>query len=271
MANIHKLRAWRFHKQGLDGTLACRRPAEILDRVGWARSVGGVNPYLTLFARGGIVRRAAEEAAAKLEILELPGRAGLHLHRAVFRFRAGAQGRAALRRGKEHGAQAGRDRRGDRQALRGGSRRSGTGSARSWPPYAKRLAARSAASARKALRKAFPPRSLSRLKSCRPPERSGASPSMADSTASATATRSGGRIRSHSASSRPKAAGRSSRAGTFAGSVPPHSPNFRRSPGLEPRPPRRRPSRACASNRLPRRAAFCCWQTSASGSKRFIA
>ncbi len=46
--------------------------AEILERTGWARSVGGAAPYLTLFSRGGISREAADAAVEKIEIHELP-------------------------------------------------------------------------------------------------------------------------------------------------------------------------------------------------------
>lgn len=67
-----KLRAWWSHRQGLDGSLEGRSPAEVLRRSGWSRSVGGVGPYLTLFARAGISREAADNAAARLEIYELP-------------------------------------------------------------------------------------------------------------------------------------------------------------------------------------------------------
>ncbi len=67
-----KLRAWWAHRQGLDGTLAGAAPAGVLARAGWARSVGGINPYLTLFARAGISRAAADSAVADLEIHELP-------------------------------------------------------------------------------------------------------------------------------------------------------------------------------------------------------
>src|SRR5213075_939474 len=44
------LRAWWSHRQGLDGTLQAKTPAQVLEQSGWARSVGGVNPYLTLFS-----------------------------------------------------------------------------------------------------------------------------------------------------------------------------------------------------------------------------
>jgi hypothetical protein len=71
-----KLRAWWSHRQGLDGSLAGARPAEVLERTGWARSVGGANPYLTLFARAGIGKEAAEKAYAGDEIYELPSARG---------------------------------------------------------------------------------------------------------------------------------------------------------------------------------------------------
>ena len=50
------LRAWAWHKQGLDGTLQGADAADVLTTAGWARSVGGANPYLTLFARAGTSR-----------------------------------------------------------------------------------------------------------------------------------------------------------------------------------------------------------------------
>jgi hypothetical protein len=69
---MSKLRAWWFHRQGLDGSLRNAKPAEILARAGWARSVGGVGPYLTLFARARTARAAADAAAGAREIHELP-------------------------------------------------------------------------------------------------------------------------------------------------------------------------------------------------------
>ncbi len=71
-----KLRAWWSHRQGLDGSLDGKPPAEVLARAGWARSVGGVNPYLTLYARAGTSREEADAAVAKLEIHELPSARG---------------------------------------------------------------------------------------------------------------------------------------------------------------------------------------------------
>src|SRR3984885_2707171 len=76
MVDTAKLRAWYAHRQGLDGSLAGRSSAEILERSGWARSVGGVSPYLTLFSRAGISREQADADAAKLKIYELPSARG---------------------------------------------------------------------------------------------------------------------------------------------------------------------------------------------------
>jgi hypothetical protein len=67
-----KLRAWWAHRQGLDGRLAGKSAAEVLERAGWARSVGGVGPYLTLFWRAGLGRETVDAAVANAEIHELP-------------------------------------------------------------------------------------------------------------------------------------------------------------------------------------------------------
>ncbi len=72
MVDASKQRAWYAHRQGLDGSLAGKSSAEVLRRAGWARSVGGVSPYLTLFSRAGITREQADLDAANLEIYELP-------------------------------------------------------------------------------------------------------------------------------------------------------------------------------------------------------
>ena len=71
-----KLRAWWWKRQGLDGSLHGKSAAEVLERSGWARSVGGVSPYLTLFSRAGISRQQADDAAAKQQIHELPSARG---------------------------------------------------------------------------------------------------------------------------------------------------------------------------------------------------
>ncbi|MDI2023241.1 DNA glycosylase AlkZ-like family protein [Paenarthrobacter nicotinovorans] len=67
-----RLRAWAWHKQGLDGSLQGKTSEEVLDHVGWARSVGGANPYLTLFARAGTSREQADKDVRALRIHELP-------------------------------------------------------------------------------------------------------------------------------------------------------------------------------------------------------
>ena len=70
------LRAWSWHRQGLDGSLAGTDAAGVLDRVGWARSIGGANTYLTLFARTGIRRAGTDAAVAAQHIHELPAARG---------------------------------------------------------------------------------------------------------------------------------------------------------------------------------------------------
>ena len=70
------LRAWSWQRQGLDGTLAGGDAAFVLEVAGWARSVGGANAYLTLFARAGIRRETADRSMAAMEIHELPAARG---------------------------------------------------------------------------------------------------------------------------------------------------------------------------------------------------
>ncbi len=71
-----KLQAWWSHKQALDGRLRDKPASDVLEQTGWARSVGGVGPYLTLFSRAGLSRQAVDDAAARLEIYELPAARG---------------------------------------------------------------------------------------------------------------------------------------------------------------------------------------------------
>src|ERR1700736_4588894 len=71
-----KLRAWWWHRQALDGRLIGQPAAAILQETGWARSVGGSGPYLTLHSRGRLGRTEVDEAVAKLEICELPSARG---------------------------------------------------------------------------------------------------------------------------------------------------------------------------------------------------
>ena len=49
---------------------------EVLSRSGWARSVGGSGPYISLFARSGLSRTAIDAAVANLAIHELPSARG---------------------------------------------------------------------------------------------------------------------------------------------------------------------------------------------------
>ena len=66
MPDVAALRAYWSHRQGLDGALASATSADVLDRVGWARSVGGTTPYLTLSSRAGIRRQQADADVAAL-------------------------------------------------------------------------------------------------------------------------------------------------------------------------------------------------------------
>jgi hypothetical protein len=76
VVNAAKLRAWYAHRQGLDGSLEGKSSAEVLERAGWARSVGGASPYFALFSRAAITREQADADAAKLKIYELPSARG---------------------------------------------------------------------------------------------------------------------------------------------------------------------------------------------------
>ncbi len=71
-----KRRAWWWHRQGLDGSLHGASAADVLERSGWARSVGGASPYLTFFSRAGLGRSAADAAVAALDVHELPAARG---------------------------------------------------------------------------------------------------------------------------------------------------------------------------------------------------
>jgi hypothetical protein len=71
-----KLRAWWCQQQGLDGSLSGKSAADVLARSGWARSVGGVGPYLTIQSRSGMTREAVDKALGAVEIHELPAARG---------------------------------------------------------------------------------------------------------------------------------------------------------------------------------------------------
>ena len=107
-ATAARLRAWWWHRQGLDGTLQGHAPAEVLERSGWARSVGGAGPYLALHARAGTRRADADAAVVRLAIHELPSARGctyvlpaadFALGLAVGRDFAGADLRSAMKLG----------------------------------------------------------------------------------------------------------------------------------------------------------------------------
>jgi len=68
-ANLNgRWRAFRWRRQGLEGSLAKASAAEVLEETGWMRSVGGASPYLGLFARaGGYFRWAAPASAAQFQ------------------------------------------------------------------------------------------------------------------------------------------------------------------------------------------------------------
>lgn len=66
------IRAWWAHQQALDGSQAGASAAQVLERTGWQRSLGGVGPYVSLFARAGLSRQAVEDAVAAGEIREIP-------------------------------------------------------------------------------------------------------------------------------------------------------------------------------------------------------
>ncbi len=74
--NEATLRAWWSHRQGLDGSMQGQSAASVLNKAGWARSVAGINPYLTLYSRAGIGRQAVDDAVAASEISELPSARG---------------------------------------------------------------------------------------------------------------------------------------------------------------------------------------------------
>jgi len=74
--DVATMRAWWAQRQGLDGSLEGAAPARVLERSGWARSVAGAGPYLTLFSRAGIGREKTDRAVAELEIHELPSARG---------------------------------------------------------------------------------------------------------------------------------------------------------------------------------------------------
>lgn len=74
--DMRRLRAWWWSRQGLDGAFDGAGAAVILGALGWARSVGGANPYLSLFARARISRSKVDAEVADLKVYELPAARG---------------------------------------------------------------------------------------------------------------------------------------------------------------------------------------------------
>jgi len=72
----NRLRAWWFHRQGLDGSLSGQPLESVLERTGWTRSMGGSGPYLGFHARQGAGRQEVDRAVEALEIHELPSARG---------------------------------------------------------------------------------------------------------------------------------------------------------------------------------------------------
>ncbi|HLO97173.1 MAG TPA: hypothetical protein VK171_01150, partial [Fimbriimonas sp.] len=64
-----KLCAYWAHKQGLLNVQPGTN-REVLASTGWARSVGGHNPYITLFARNRSTKKQADLDSQALEIYE---------------------------------------------------------------------------------------------------------------------------------------------------------------------------------------------------------
>ncbi len=71
-----QLSSWWWRRQGLDGSAVGLSAAEVLSRTGWARSVGGAGPYLSLYARAGLIRPGLDQAVASLALHELPSARG---------------------------------------------------------------------------------------------------------------------------------------------------------------------------------------------------
>ncbi|MGO8993832.1 MAG: DNA glycosylase AlkZ-like family protein [Polyangiaceae bacterium] len=71
-----RIRAFWAERQGLAGAMKGASASEVFARTGWARSVGGCNPYLALRDRAALSRASVDEAVAKLQIHELPSARG---------------------------------------------------------------------------------------------------------------------------------------------------------------------------------------------------
>jgi len=70
------IRAFWADRQRLGGAMKGASAGDVLAQTGWARSVGGCNPYLALRARAGLSREAVDGAAKDLDIHELTAARG---------------------------------------------------------------------------------------------------------------------------------------------------------------------------------------------------
>src|ERR1700677_2977363 len=228
MADAAKLRAWYAHRQGLDGSLEGKSSAEVLLRAGWARSVGGVSPYLTLFSRAGITRDQADADAAKLHIYELPSARGCTYVLPSEDFALLPPGEALMERSKPRLSWESPKKRSTNFAM---PLYPLSKKARSIPTdYAKPPAKPYATSALRVRRKDSPLRSPSRSASCRNPAISAAFPPMAASISSAINTRRGVQTLSVDSNSRRRRFIRNSRENTLPGSGQHRPLTFKRSP-----------------------------------------
>jgi hypothetical protein len=74
--SAEQVRAFWAERQAMGGAMRGEKPADVLARTGWVRSVGGSNPYLALRDRAGASREACDAAVAAVEIHELPSARG---------------------------------------------------------------------------------------------------------------------------------------------------------------------------------------------------
>jgi hypothetical protein len=70
------LQGWWFEQQGLMAPQEGLSSAQVLAHTGWARSVGGANPYLTLFARASVTREEVDRDLETQAVHELPSARG---------------------------------------------------------------------------------------------------------------------------------------------------------------------------------------------------
>ena len=71
-----RVRAFWAARQGMAGAMRGQSAHDVLAKTGWARSVGGANPYVAIFDRAGLGRGAVDAEVAKNAISELPSARG---------------------------------------------------------------------------------------------------------------------------------------------------------------------------------------------------